>query len=364
MPLEFDQIAATFEANQEEAAGAFSRSFGTEVTFAKVEADTLATEARLQRLSQPGLLLVAKADEVNAVFVLAEPSAILPDWYRSPDTTQNGVIQTLALEIGSLLVPESLEALDFKAIAVADVATALERAGLDDAASWVVFSANAGDESESLWLTWSCPDPDQLPDPVAEEEPAAAASGGETQDSEPGEDAAESESSLPPPDDFLQEASLNKQSTSDEVGSKVEQIDDLLKQAAEAQQAAAEMGHQERPLTPLSEFRRKLPSDFDAAIHFLPIYTKSLLRIRVPVVVNLATMKKSVSQVVELGLGSILQFDKACDEPLTLEVGGRRVAYGEVVKVGDKFGLRISSISLPPERFAKIRGLRHDSEQS
>jgi len=88
----------------------------------------------------------------------------------------------------------------------------------------------------------------------------------------------------------------------------------------------------------------------------LPPYTRSLLRIKVPVVVTLAEKRQRLSRIVELGPGSIIQFDKSCDEMLELEVGNQAVACGEAVKVGDKFGLRITAIVLPDERFSPIKG--------
>jgi flagellar motor switch protein FliN len=86
----------------------------------------------------------------------------------------------------------------------------------------------------------------------------------------------------------------------------------------------------------------------------LPSYTRSLLQITVPVTVTLAAQKLPLGRVVELGPGSLLQFEKSCEEQLELEVNGRPVAVGEAVKVGDKFGLRISSMILPEERFLPI----------
>ncbi|MFW6170466.1 MAG: FliM/FliN family flagellar motor switch protein [Planctomycetota bacterium] len=88
----------------------------------------------------------------------------------------------------------------------------------------------------------------------------------------------------------------------------------------------------------------------------LPAYSRSLLKIRLPVTVTLATSRTSVGRVLELVPGSILQFKKTCDETLSLEVNGYRVAEGETVKVGDKFGLRITSMVLPEERFGPVKG--------
>ncbi len=88
----------------------------------------------------------------------------------------------------------------------------------------------------------------------------------------------------------------------------------------------------------------------------LPPYTRSLLRIKVPVVVTLAEKRQRLSRIVELGPGSIIQFAKSCEEMLELEVGDQAVACGEAVKVGDKFGLRITAIVLPDERFSPVTG--------
>ncbi len=76
----------------------------------------------------------------------------------------------------------------------------------------------------------------------------------------------------------------------------------------------------------------------------LPTHARSLLRIRVPIQLTLASQRKSIHEIIELGPGSIVKFAKTFDEPLELQVGGRTIAQGEVVKVGDKFGVRISGL--------------------
>lgn len=96
----------------------------------------------------------------------------------------------------------------------------------------------------------------------------------------------------------------------------------------------------------------------DEAIPALPNYTRSLLKIRVPIVVTLAKSQQPLSRIVELAPGSIIPFDKSCEDTLSLEVNNREVAIGEAVKVGDKFGLRIISMTLPPERFVSLKGQR------
>ena len=86
----------------------------------------------------------------------------------------------------------------------------------------------------------------------------------------------------------------------------------------------------------------------------LPAYSQSLLRIPVRVVVKMAQKRQSLGRVVELGPGSVLQFDKSCEEMLELHIGGQPVAMGQAVKVGDRFGLRVTSMVSPGERFEKV----------
>lgn len=103
--------------------------------------------------------------------------------------------------------------------------------------------------------------------------------------------------------------------------------------------------------------RMSAGEDYELAqrLAHLPPYARSLLRIQVPVVVTLATTRQPVSRVLDLAPGTILHFGKPCDDPLTVSVGRCDVAVGETVKVGDKFGLRITSMVMPEEKFEPVR---------
>jgi len=79
-----------------------------------------------------------------------------------------------------------------------------------------------------------------------------------------------------------------------------------------------------------------------------------LLRIQVPLVVTLASTRQPTSRVLDLAPGTILHFAKPCDDPLTVSVGHCDVAVGETVKVGDKFGLRVTSMLMPEEKFEQV----------
>ncbi len=83
-------------------------------------------------------------------------------------------------------------------------------------------------------------------------------------------------------------------------------------------------------------------------------YWKSLLRIETEIAVTLAQQKLPVDRILQFVPGVMIQFDKPCDRPLSLEIDGNVIAEGEVVKVGDKFGLRITEISNREERWVPL----------
>ncbi|MEM9352229.1 MAG: FliM/FliN family flagellar motor C-terminal domain-containing protein [Planctomycetota bacterium] len=86
----------------------------------------------------------------------------------------------------------------------------------------------------------------------------------------------------------------------------------------------------------------------------LPSYSKSLLKVSVPVKVLLAQKKERIEKVTKLSPGSIVKFEKSCEEPLLLYVGDQAVAEGEAVKVGERFGFRLSGMVMPEEHFMKV----------
>ncbi len=73
-------------------------------------------------------------------------------------------------------------------------------------------------------------------------------------------------------------------------------------------------------------------------------FSKAVMSIQTPLSVTLAAKKCSLERIVDLVPGAMLTFDAHCDEPLTLEAGGKPIAKGDAVKIGDKFGLRIREV--------------------
>lgn len=88
----------------------------------------------------------------------------------------------------------------------------------------------------------------------------------------------------------------------------------------------------------------------------LPASAQRVLRIRVPIIVRLAHRKMSTAQVLGLAPGKILEFDQDAEEPLDLLMNNHRIGCGVAVKVGENFGLRVTSILGAQGKLRAMRG--------
>jgi flagellar motor switch protein FliN len=69
-----------------------------------------------------------------------------------------------------------------------------------------------------------------------------------------------------------------------------------------------------------------------------------LLDLTLPVSIELGRTNMTVQEVLRLGRGSVVQLDRLAGEPIDIYVGDRRFAEGEVVVLGEHFGIRITRI--------------------
>lgn len=80
-----------------------------------------------------------------------------------------------------------------------------------------------------------------------------------------------------------------------------------------------------------------------------------ILQIEVPLMVVLAQRKMAVGDILNICVGTIIEFDKPSDEQLELMVNNRSVAFGNAVKVGENFGLRVLRIGDVRTRIDALR---------
>lgn len=71
--------------------------------------------------------------------------------------------------------------------------------------------------------------------------------------------------------------------------------------------------------------------------------------------VELGRNKMLISELLQLGQGSIVELTKLAGEPMDVYVNQRFIARGEVVVVNEKFGVRLTDIVSPAERINKLR---------
>lgn len=69
-----------------------------------------------------------------------------------------------------------------------------------------------------------------------------------------------------------------------------------------------------------------------------------LMDLTLPVSIELGRTTMTVQDVLRLGRGSVVQLDRLAGEPIDIFVGDRRFAEGEVVVLGEHFGVRITRI--------------------
>ena len=286
-----------------DAAEALQRALDSAFAVSVGEATTYAASGAADELDGPGLALVFHVGDAGLAAVLPESTGLLPDWYKAPDATGKSKLATLAQEFGMIALPEALPVGDTKAAHVANLKAALAAAGASDDATLASLQLSSGEKSGSLRLIWPLTAAAKLL--AADEAPATA----------PAPAAAVPPDTPPAP-----------------------------KPPAAAKPAAA---------PPKGTSGAAVP-DFSG----LPNYSRSLLKIDVPVSVELASKKETLHEVISLAPGSIIKFDKGCEQLLRLLVGENPVALGEAVKVGEKFGFRVTSMLLPPEHFVTAKRAR------
>ncbi len=79
-----------------------------------------------------------------------------------------------------------------------------------------------------------------------------------------------------------------------------------------------------------------------------------ILDIPLEVSVELGRTKIPISDLLQLGQGSVIELAKLTGEPLEILVNQKLVARGEVVVINDKFGVRLTDIISPAERVKQL----------
>lgn len=79
-----------------------------------------------------------------------------------------------------------------------------------------------------------------------------------------------------------------------------------------------------------------------------------ILDIPLKVTVELGRTRMVVSELLNLGQGSVIELNKLAGEPMEVLVNNKLVARGEAVVVNEKFGVRLTDIISPSERVEQL----------
>lgn len=79
-----------------------------------------------------------------------------------------------------------------------------------------------------------------------------------------------------------------------------------------------------------------------------------LMDVNLPISIELGRTKMTISDILALGPGSVVELNKLAGEPVDLLVNQRVVAKGEVVVIDENFGVRVTQLMTPEERLKAL----------
>lgn len=82
---------------------------------------------------------------------------------------------------------------------------------------------------------------------------------------------------------------------------------------------------------------------------------KMILDIPLRMTVELGRAKMAVSELLNLGQGSVIELNKLAGEPMEVLVNDKLIARGEAVVVNEKFGVRLTDIISTRERVEQLK---------
>ncbi len=95
---------------------------------------------------------------------------------------------------------------------------------------------------------------------------------------------------------------------------------------------------------------RDIPKPDRAGIENLRV----LENIEVQMTVEVGRAKITIRDLLRLNEGSVIELDRLAGDPLDILINGTMIAKGEVVMVGERFGIRFGEIVEPEKRMQSV----------
>lgn len=81
---------------------------------------------------------------------------------------------------------------------------------------------------------------------------------------------------------------------------------------------------------------------------------KVLENIEVELTVEVGRAEITIRDLLRLNEGSVIELDRLAGDPLDILVNGTKIARGEVVMIGERFGVRFGEIVDPEKRIESV----------
>lgn len=141
--------------------------------------------------------------------------------------------------------------------------------------------------------------------------------------------------------------SLSEESIINTENTKESQKEDLVKNIEEKEI--------EKPMEKVEVHTAAFEPLNQAPVHPTGKNIDLILDVPLEISVVLGRTKKSIKDILNLGVGSLIELEKLAEEPVEILVNGKKVAYGEVVVVDENFGVRITNIVSNIERVKSLK---------
>lgn len=79
-----------------------------------------------------------------------------------------------------------------------------------------------------------------------------------------------------------------------------------------------------------------------------------LMDIPVTVSMELGRTRLSIKDLLSLNAGAVIELQRLASEPMEILVNGTLVAHGEAVRVGERYGVRLTSVVNAGERIKQV----------
>ena len=96
----------------------------------------------------------------------------------------------------------------------------------------------------------------------------------------------------------------------------------------------------------------------------MPADLQSILKLEVPIIVQIAGRMMPAEDVLALGPGAIMELPKDSDEELEILINNKPIGLGRAVKVGENFGIRVTYVGDLRKRVAALAANSPSAEGS